>query len=205
VIVATKVMGDVQDDILRSLETSLERLKTDWIDVFQYHGDWYTEEKVNCLLAPGGPVEGMRLARERGMVRFLGFTTEGANGPASRFLATGVFDVIQICYNLIYQHPYDPSRKAGILYDAERDSMGIVIMRALTSGIFQKWIMRLDPGIAKRVDLNHALLSFVLSNPLVDAALVGMRTRDEVRQNVAIVEDQRYRFDLGDLHTRYIS
>ena len=204
IVIATKVMGDTRDEILRSLDASLQRLAVDKIDVYQYHGDWYTDQKVDRMLEPGGALAGMLEARDQGLVDFIGFTSEGANGPASRLLATQAFDVLQICYNLIYQHPYDPSRKAGIIYDAEQLGMGIVSMRPLTSGIFQKWINRIDPGVERRVDIHQALLSFVLSNPLIDVALIGMRSAGEVLKNVASCEDDSFRFDLDDLHTRYM-
>jgi aryl-alcohol dehydrogenase-like predicted oxidoreductase len=83
--------------------------------------------------------------------------------------------------------------------------MGIVTMRSLTSGTFQRWLRLIDPSVEQRVDLSHALLSFVLSNPLVGVALVGMRTPYEVEANVRASEDDRYRIDLDALHSRYVS
>ena len=74
-------------------------------------------------------LSGLQAVKAEGLVRFIGFTTEGVNGPASRLIASGAFDVMQICYNLIYQHPYDPTRKAGALLEAEAQGMGIVTMR----------------------------------------------------------------------------
>jgi len=44
----------------------------------------------------------------------------------------------------------------------------------------------------------------VLSNPLVDVALVGMRTAEIVAQNVRICEDESRRIDLGELHEKYV-
>jgi uncharacterized protein len=203
-IVATKVMGESRDEILTSLEKSLKNLQVDCIDVFQYHGDWYTPSKVDRILEPGGALDGMLEARRQGLVRFIGFTSEGVNGPAEALLATGAFDVMQICYNLIYQHPCDPSRKSGIIYQAEKLGTGIVTMRPLTSGIFQKWLSIADPGVEERVDLNARLLGFVLSNPMVDCAIIGMRTAEEVLRNVAASADVGLRSDLDQLHQRYL-
>jgi predicted aldo/keto reductase-like oxidoreductase len=110
---------------------------------------------------------------------------------------------MQVCYNLIFQHPYDPSRQAGLIYDAAALDLGIITMRSLTSGTFQRWLKLLDPTLEQRVDLTNALLSFVLSNPKVSVALVGMRTPAEAEANVAISEDDTYRLDLDHLHDRY--
>jgi aryl-alcohol dehydrogenase-like predicted oxidoreductase len=203
-IVATKVTGDDADTVRRSIEASARRLGVDQIDVIQYHGTWYSDELVAQILGPNGALEGMQRARNEGLVRFLGFTTEGVNGPASALVRSGSFDVMQVCYNLLFQHPYDPSRQAGLMYEAAARDMGIITMRSLTSGTFQRWIERVDPGIGERVDLSAALLGFVLSNPLVSVALVGMRTPAEAEANVRNSEDERYRVTPEWLHERYV-
>jgi uncharacterized protein len=208
VIVASKLFAENADDVRRSVEASLERLQVDYLDVIQIHGTWYKDEEVSRIFAPGGVLSGMQAVKAEGLARFIGFTTEGVNGPASRLIASGAFDVMQICYNLIYQHPYDPTRKAGALLEAEAEGMGIVTMRTLTSGIFQKWLDFVFPGELsdpyRQERLRQALLSFVLSNPLVDCALVGMRTVEEVEANVAICEDPSLRLDLDWMHERYV-
>jgi hypothetical protein len=208
IVLATKLFAANADEVRRSVEASLERLQVERIDVIQIHGDWYRDETVDRILTPGGVLEGLRAVKDSGLARFIGFTTEGTNGPASRLAACGEFDVMQVCYNLIYQHPYDPSRKAGLLYEAEAQGMGIVTMRSLTSGIFQKWLGLVFPDEmsvpARQERLHRALLSFVLSNPLVDCALVGMRTTREVEANVAISTDPALRLDLDWMHTRYV-
>ena len=92
---------------------------------------------------------------------------------------------------------------AGLTLEAAGRDMGIVTMRSLTSGTFQRWPRAIDPELERRGDLSHALLSFVLSNPLVGVALVGTRSPAEAEANVAASEDHRYRLDLDALHDRY--
>jgi aryl-alcohol dehydrogenase-like predicted oxidoreductase len=48
------------------------------------------------------------------------------------------------------------------------------------------------------------LLQFVLSNKLVDVALVGMRTPDEVDRNIAVLNDTAGRIDLDILHEKFV-
>lgn len=204
VALATKVQGSTADDVRRSLDASLERLQTDHVDLLQYHGLWLKDAEADDILKPGGVLAGMQAARAEGLTRFVGFSSEGANGPVSRLIATGEFDVLQICYNLIFQHPYDPARKAGALYEAEAQGMGILTMRGLSSGIFQRWLERIDPGIGSRVDLSRALLDFVLSNPLVDSAIVGLRTPAKVDADCAIVDEAAFRLDIAELHGKYV-
>ena len=75
-------------------------------------------------------------------------------------------------------------------------------LASFTSGIFQKWVRLVNPG--DTFDYTAALLQFVLSNPLIDAALVGMRTPDEVNANVATWRDEAGRIDVTALWTRYV-
>ena len=58
--------------------------------------------------------------KEQGLVKFIGFTSEDQNPAVYRFIRSGRFDVIQVCYNLMFQHPYDPVRKSGSLFEAEK-------------------------------------------------------------------------------------
>ena len=87
-----------------------------------------------------------------GLIRFIGFTAEGINGPMSQLIDTGEFDVIQIQYNFIFQHPYDPIKHAGVLYEAEGQGMGIALMRAFTGRAFSKWLKRVAPGLGWGID-----------------------------------------------------
>jgi predicted aldo/keto reductase-like oxidoreductase len=110
--------------------------------------------------------------------------------------------MMQICYNFIFQHSYEPSRPFGSLYEADRRGMGIATMRAPTSGTFQRWIKMIRPG--DTFDYTPALIQFVFSNPLVDVALIGMRSAERVEQNVAIMDDLTGRVDVSAVHTRYV-
>jgi aryl-alcohol dehydrogenase-like predicted oxidoreductase len=59
------------------LERSLRRLRTDHFDLYQCHGVCGMED-VEKILAPGGALETFAAARERGLVRYLGFSAHSA-------------------------------------------------------------------------------------------------------------------------------
>jgi uncharacterized protein len=186
----------------RSVEASLQRIRRDCVDLVQVHGTSFTDAEAEALLAPGGLLEQLETLRDQGLLRFIGFTSEDNNPAVFRFIESGRFDVMQIGYNLLFQHPYETSRPFGSMFAAERQGMGICTMRALTSGIFQKWIQMVNP--LNTFDYNGALLQFVLSNPLVDVALVGMRTPEEVESNVRYVNSFSGRIDIESLHRKYL-
>jgi uncharacterized protein len=200
---ATKLLVNPSIDPRAEVEASLRRLNCEFVDLIQLHGTSYTPAEAEQVLKRGGLLDQLEQLRDQGLVRFIGFTSEDQNPPVYQFIESGRFDVMQICYNLIYQHPAEPTRPFGAMVAAEAAHMGIVTMRTLTSGIFQRWVRLINP--TDNFDYSPALLQFVLSNSLVDVALVGMRSAVEVRRNVAICADTTGRIDLNALHERYVS
>lgn len=200
--VASKVNFKSRDTLRETVETSLKRLRRDRLELLQIHGDSYTTEQVDEILRDGGMAEEMQQLKQEGLVKYIGFTSEDNNDAVFRFIRSGMFDTMQICYNFIFQHPYEPSRPFGSLLEAEKAGMGIVTMRTPTSGTFQRWIQTVNPD--NTFDYTPALIQFVLSNPYVDVALMGMRDSEIVRKNIEIVNDTAGRISLDGLHNRYV-
>jgi aryl-alcohol dehydrogenase-like predicted oxidoreductase len=192
VILATKCPW--QDDaatVERSIEASLRRLRTDRIDVIQFHGGMFTADDVEHILH-GGPLDALRRARDQGKVRFLGFTCEEP-WTARPLIASGQFDMVQLRYNLIYQsaalHALNEARDAGL---------GVAVMRPMTSGMLQRTLHFLQPAWRSE-DVYEVALKFVLSDSRVQIANVGMRWPDEVNRNVDLAERFTPPTDLADL------
>jgi aryl-alcohol dehydrogenase-like predicted oxidoreductase len=178
-------------------EASLRRLQTDYVDILQFHGGDYRPEEVHHLLVEG-PADAYRELREEGKVRFLGITAEE---PVTLrpLIASGLFDVIQIRFNIIYQNAYH-----NILPEAYQAGLGVVVMRPATSGTFPKLLQAACPGLAKGCDPYALALNFVLSAPQVSVAIVGTRTIEEVEANNRLSDATDQRLDLDWLHQRYV-
>ena len=202
IFLATKLSGKTRDDIFRSVDESLKCLKRDYVDLIQIHGSSYSPEQAEGIMAEGGVLEAMEELKRQGATRFIGFTTEDNNDGMFMLMKSGRFDSVQMCYNFINQHAYEPSRPFGSLYEAKKRGMGTLTMRTATSDTFQRWVRMVNPG--NTFDYTPHLIQFVLSNPLVDVALVGMRTKEFVVRNVDIVNDMAGRIDLKRLHERYV-
>jgi aryl-alcohol dehydrogenase-like predicted oxidoreductase len=201
IFLATKCVPTDYDGVMRSVEGSLARLRRDYVDLLQIHGGSYTDDRGRQIFGPHGMLEAMEKLKAGGLVRFIGFTSEDNNRAMFDFMECGRFDAAQLCYNFLFQHPYEASRPFGSLLAAEKQGLGIVTMRAATSGAFQRWMKMIRPD-NDDFDYGPALIQFVLSNPLVDVVLVGMRSPERVRQNVAIANDMDGRIDLNALHRR---
>jgi aryl-alcohol dehydrogenase-like predicted oxidoreductase len=201
VVLATKVPFAAAG-IRASLEASLRRLRRSRVDLVQIHGNSIDGEMLAQMLAKGGMVDQLVRLREEGLTATIGFTSEDNNRGVCALMDTGAFDTMQISYNVLLQHPYEPTRPFGSLFEAKRHGLFTISMRTVTSGVFQKWIRLANP--ADRFDYTAALIQFVLSNPLIDVALVGMRTPEEVDANVATWRDEAGRIDVTGLWTRYV-
>jgi aryl-alcohol dehydrogenase-like predicted oxidoreductase len=204
VVLATKVSGGqwTPEGIRSSVEASLRRLRTDVIDVIQFHGGWYHRDQVEQILRGGG-LETFQQLKQEGAVRFIGFTCEGPSAGVEELIASGAFDVMQVRFNLMYQHPSDWENNEGIIRQADAQGMGIVLMRPMTSGVFQRLMAQAFPQIDV-LDVGRLLLNYVLSDPYVDVALVGMREPRFVEINNDISDDVASRLDLEALHDRYV-
>lgn len=200
--IATKYGLWQKESLRESVEHSLRRLRRDYVDLVQLHGTSYSDKQADHVLAPGGLLDQMTALREEGLIRYLGFTSEDNNPALYRFIRSGRFDVMQVCYNLLSQHPYEPTRPYGSLFEAEAAGLGIAAMRVVTSGRFQKWLQQVNP--ANTFNYAPALIQFVLSNPLIDVALIGMRTPERVDQNCDIIEDLDGRLNMDDLFAWYV-
>jgi predicted aldo/keto reductase-like oxidoreductase len=75
--------------------------------------------------------------------------------------------------------------------------MGIILMRPLTSGVFQRLMADAFPEIDV-LDVGRLLLNYVLSDPYVDVALVGVREPRFVELNNEISGDVASRIDLAN-------
>jgi hypothetical protein len=79
VMIATKTSRREYDAAWRQLESSLQRLKTDYIDLWQFHAITYDWD-VDTLLDPNqGAIKAAEEAKEQGLIRAVGIT--GHNNP----------------------------------------------------------------------------------------------------------------------------
>jgi aryl-alcohol dehydrogenase-like predicted oxidoreductase len=202
VFLASKVPLADAADVRRSLENSLKRLRRSQLDLLQIHGNSFGTKTVRGILGAGGMLEQMVRLREEAPDPRIGFTSEDNNRGVYDLIDSGGFDSMQISYNLLLQHPYEPTRPFGSLFVAKERGLFIIAMRAITSGIFQKWVRMVNP--ADTFEYTDSLLQFVLSNKLIDVALVGMRSTAEVESSCRVWRDLAGRIDVDELWGRYV-
>jgi aryl-alcohol dehydrogenase-like predicted oxidoreductase len=190
---ATKVSwtGD-KASVLKSVEDSLKRLRTDYVDVIQFHGSFFTPENFRHIMEEG-PYEALELLVKQGKARWIGVTAEEP-WTALDFVKTDRFDVVQICYNMIYQ-----SAALHLLNETSERNLGVTVMRPMTSGILQRILEYIGPELLKAENMYELCLKFVLSDTRVHMANVGMRWPDEIRKNVKFVDEFSPVYDMSKL------
>jgi len=114
------------------LQASLKRMRTDHFDLYQLHAVTEMAE-VDQILGPGGALETFVKAREKGYVRYLGFSAhseEAALALMDRF----PFDTIlfPISWTVWYEGKFGPR----VVAKAQEKGLGILALKALNK---RKW------------------------------------------------------------------
>jgi aryl-alcohol dehydrogenase-like predicted oxidoreductase len=228
VVLATKVHGKMGDDandpnrqgnsrrwIIKEVESSLKRLKTDWIDLYQIHrpdpstdveetlralDDLITQGKIRYAGSSTYPaaeiVEAQWCARDRGISRFV---TE--QPPYSLLVRSVEADVLPVC---------------------QRYGMGVLSWSPLAGGwLSGKWRkgashpqstragrlpQRYDLSLPENqrkleaadalaaladesgISLVHLAIAFVIGHPGVTSAIIGPRTMDQLESQLGAAD-----------------
>lgn len=125
VIISTKTNATTRADVLKSLETSLGNLRTDYIDLIQLHNP----RTLSSPDDPEGAYAGLVEARKRGMVRHIGITNHTLV-TARDAVRSGLYETLQFPFSLL-------SSDADIELAAEcrAQNMGFIAMKALAGGL----------------------------------------------------------------------
>ena len=127
VFLACKTIQRKKDGALEELRRSLERLRTDYIDLYQFHGVT-TMSDVEQIFAPGGAMETFLAAREEGLVRFIGFSAhseEAAIEMMKRFeFASVLFPFNYVCW---HEGKFGPA----VLKEAQKKGVALLGLKAL--------------------------------------------------------------------------
>ena len=108
----------------RSIDRSLERLKTDYIDIMHLHGCSVEE------LQKGEVIEALKKAQEQGKIRFLAYS--GGGDRVRYAIESGEFDVVQLDLNVFEQQNLDDA----IPMATERD-LGVIIKRPIGNAVWR--------------------------------------------------------------------
>jgi aryl-alcohol dehydrogenase-like predicted oxidoreductase len=124
---ACKTEGRTKDDSRKQLEESLRQLKTDHVDLYQFHALTKMTD-LDKVLAPGGAMETMEAAKKEGKIRYIGFSVHSAE-TAVAAMDRYPFDTVLFPVNFVLfsQAKFGPQ----ILAKAQEKKMGILALKAM--------------------------------------------------------------------------
>ena len=129
---ACKTEGRMKDDSRKQLEESLRLLKTDHVDLYQFHALTKMTD-LDKVLGPGGAMETMEAAKKEGKIRYIGFSVHSAE-TALAAMDRYNFDTILFPVNFVLftQAGFGPQ----ILKKAQEKNMGILALKGMAKTVW---------------------------------------------------------------------
>jgi aryl-alcohol dehydrogenase-like predicted oxidoreductase len=177
------------ENIRNGVESSLRRMKTDHLDLVQFHRSLHADE-----FDAAGALSELLALQSEGKVRFLGVS--GVLPTLDEQIEMGVFDAFQIPYSALQRDHED------VITRASNAGMGIIVRGGVARGVPDDWEGRINYMVPTEVMRNwwddanldelldgtsrtEFLLRFTLSHPDLDTTIVGTANLDHFRANVA--------------------
>lgn len=134
IVISCKTRGRDKDTAQRELDSSLQRLKTDYFDVYQMHL-LQTREEVKRALGPGGAIEVFTQAKEQGKARHLGLT---AHTTRAALEAIDGFDFETVMFPINFIEYYQIGFGKDVLDAAKKKNMGVMGMKTMCGGAWPR-------------------------------------------------------------------
>jgi aryl-alcohol dehydrogenase-like predicted oxidoreductase len=205
-----------RENIRAGVEQSLKRMRTDYLDVVQFHAN-----PSRTVLDENDSIAELEILRQEGKVRFIGMS--GTMPELKEHIAMGVFDVFQIPYSLVEREHEE------LIEQAAAAGAGVVVRGGVARGVIVKDEAIIDDypeflraGFRARRALWHEtkmddlldgmspmefMLRFTLTNPDLSTTIVGTSNPAHLKDNVRVAlegplsaaqyEEARRRFAVG--------
>lgn len=183
IVISTKSAARTRDGVLAHIENSLKMLKTDYIDLFQFH----QVESLPDPNDPNGAYAGALEAKERGWIRHIGVTSHRVN-IAEECIASGYFETLQFPFSYISSERdlalADKCREADMGYIAMKGLAGGMLTNVLACHAFMNEYDNVVPiwGIQREEELRQ-WLDVAEEDPHMDASLSAFIKKE--RQELA--------------------
>ena len=174
IILMTKVDQRDAAGSLKTLERSLRRLRTDYLDIWQFHGIRSLKD-VDQIFAPGGALETAEKARKEGNIRFIGVTGHADPQVHLAALKRYPFDTIQMPINVL--DPHFKSFRKTVADEAVNRNAGVIAMKTLSMGKI----------LSYRVATVAEALPWVWSQP-VSVLVSGCESVEQINYNVYLAK-----------------
>jgi aryl-alcohol dehydrogenase-like predicted oxidoreductase len=182
--------------LTRALESSLKRLKTDYIDLYQLHSPGALFMQSNAF---NDALQTLEKLKTQGKLRFYGVATETAVDAPYCLSAPGISSV-QLGFGLLDLEALDQ----GTLAAAKARGLAVIARGCFAGGLLKdgldgeelkavtpKWqrilaLRSLSTGMGR--SLLDVAFQFCRGTPVVSVTLLGMRVESHLRDNLRYIE-----------------
>ena len=123
VFISTKTMAETAEKFRSDLETSLEKLQTDYIDIYQLHC------AARCYGEGDELYEALKEAKKQGKIRHIGITAHKI-GVAEDIVKSGLYETLQFPFSYLASE-----RDIKLVEDCKQAGMGFIAMKGLSGGL----------------------------------------------------------------------
>ena len=178
IFIATKTGAKDAEGFWKELNTSLHNLRTDYVDIYQFHNPAFCPK-------PGdgsGLYEAMLEAKEKGMVRHIGITNHRL-GVAHEAVESGLYETLQFPFSYLATE-----KDIELVEKCAQAGMGFIAMKALSGGLITNsaaayaFLARYDNvlpiwGVQREEELNE-FLSYIGNPPEMTEELSEIIAKD---------------------------
>lgn len=163
IVIATKSGASDKATVLSHIALSLKRMKTDYIDLFQFHNPASLPVPEDENGAYAAALE----AKKKGMIRFIGITNHRST-LCRQAVDTGLFDTLQFPFSCLASED-----DIALAEYANAHDMGFIAMKAMSGGLIR------DAALA---------FTFMKQYPFV-VPIWGMQRESELEQFLALEQN----------------
>lgn len=159
-ILATKSMARTYEGIKEEFYTSIKLLKTEYIDLYQFH-NVKSKEDYEKIMGEGGAYQAVKDLQAKGLIKEIGISCHTVD-VLEIAVESDMFSTIQFPYNAI--------EKQGepIFQRAKEKNIGVIIMKPLAGGAISN---------------GEAAVRFILENSNISVVIPGMDSVRQVHEN----------------------
>jgi aryl-alcohol dehydrogenase-like predicted oxidoreductase len=173
--VNTKVIDRTYDGAIRQMETSLQRLRTDYVDLMFVHS-LDDEEQYRAIMAPNSVLKAVEEFRAAGHIRHVGISGHWVRHLMARIIQEYPFDAALFPAGL-FNIAYDYSFFENVLPPARERNMAVLGMKIYGAGRI-KQARSLEP-----------YLRYSLNQP-IDTAIIGVDSIPQLQQTIRVVKSR---------------
>lgn len=123
IYIASKTAAETPEDFWSDLETSLKSLKTDYLDLYQFHNISFVPKNDDELF------EAMLEAKEKGMIRHIGITTHKITF-AHEAIESGLYETLQYPFSYL-----SGEEEIELVEKCKKFDVGFIAMKAMGGGL----------------------------------------------------------------------